>query len=329
MNASFSTDQIQLRDAMRELLARQCTPQVVRGAWSGQRNPELWASMAELGVLGISGPEDCNGLGLGLLDAILIYEESGAAALPAPLVETAAVAIPLLAEAGEKRWAAEIALGRARVALQVDDGYALDADEADVLLALRDDGAHLVTRDDWSVTPARSVDHSRRLFAVSWAEGPALPVSPAQVHAARGRGVVGSAAQLVGLGRRLLDTTVEYVKNRHQFGRPVGSFQAVQHPLANALVDLDFAAPLIYRAAGSLDQGIPEASVHASMAKAFASDAASAAAKAALQAHGAMGYSFEYDLHLWMKRVWCLARSWGDALYHRRRVSDFLDERAS
>src|SRR5439155_24977645 len=107
---------------------------------------------------------------------------------------------------------------------------------------------------------------------------------------------------------------------REQFGRPVGSFQAVKHHLADVLVQLELARPVVYRAAWSLAHRLPERSTHVSMAKACASDAAGEAARAALQCHGAIGYSFEHDLHLWMKRAWALARTWGDAAWHRARI---------
>ena len=109
----------------------------------------------------------------------------------------------------------------------------------------------------------------------------------------------------------MLDLTVDYVKERQQFGVPVGSFQAVKHHLADARLALEFARPLVYRAAVTLD------GTHVSMAKVKADAAALLAASVALQCHGAIGYTIEYDLHLYLKRAWALARSWGDAPMHR------------
>jgi len=116
--------------------------------------------------------------------------------------------------------------------------------------------------------------------------------------------------------------TVEYVKERHQFGVPVGSFQAVKHHLANVALRLEFARPVVMGAAWSLSVDAPPASRDASMAKALASDAARFAARIALQCHGAIGYTREHDLHLYLSRVWALAAAWGDAASHRRRVAD-------
>jgi alkylation response protein AidB-like acyl-CoA dehydrogenase len=118
----------------------------------------------------------------------------------------------------------------------------------------------------------------------------------------------------------MIDMTVEYAKERTQFGAPIGSFQAVKHQLADARLALEFAQPLVYRAAWSIATSDAEQAVHVSMAKAKASSAALLAGRAALQCHGAMGYSYEYDLHLFMKRAWALAAAWGDARWHRTRI---------
>jgi alkylation response protein AidB-like acyl-CoA dehydrogenase len=156
-----------------------------------------------------------------------------------------------------------------------------------------------------------SVDGARRVFEV---RGTGNAQSPDALAAAFDRGAIGLAAQQCGLAQRMLDLTAEYAKERRQFGVPIGSFQAVKHHLANARVALEFARPLVYRAAATLDP------VHASMAKSKADEAALTTAKVALQCHGAIGYTTEYDLHLYMKRAWVLARSSGDARFHRDRV---------
>jgi alkylation response protein AidB-like acyl-CoA dehydrogenase len=130
---------------------------------------------------------------------------------------------------------------------------------------------------------------------------------------------LGAAAQLVGLGQRMLDLTVDYVKEREQFGVPVGSFQAVKHHLADALKELAFARPAVWRAAATMEPR------DISMAKAMASDAASFVAKQALQCHGAIGYTVEYDLHRYLKQTWALARTYGDAAWHRERIATLLE----
>ncbi len=138
------------------------------------------------------------------------------------------------------------------------------------------------------------------------------------------RAALGTAAQLVGLGQAMLNLSVAYVKERRQFGVPVGSFQAVKHHLANGLKQLSFARPAVYRAAYSVATAAETAARDVSMAKAMASDAASFVARVALQCHGAIGYTVEYDLHLWLKRTWALSRAWGDPSWHRERVARLL-----
>ena len=136
---------------------------------------------------------------------------------------------------------------------------------------------------------------------------------------------LGAAALLVGLGQRMLDLTVDHVKAREQFGVPIGSFQAVKHHLANALMELSFARPAVHRAAWSTANGAPSTARDVSMAKAMASDAASFTGRQALQCHGAIGYTVEYDLHRFLKRTWVLARSHGDAAWHRGRIAGALE----
>jgi alkylation response protein AidB-like acyl-CoA dehydrogenase len=140
----------------------------------------------------------------------------------------------------------------------------------------------------------------------------------------RDRAALGTAAQLIGLCRRMLDMTVQYAKDREQFGKPIGAQQAVKHRLANALIEQEFARPLVYRAAWALATAAPDADVSVSLAKIYAGQAAQFVAKQALQAHGAIGYTIEYDLHMWMKRAWALAAAHGDAAHHRDRIGSHI-----
>jgi alkylation response protein AidB-like acyl-CoA dehydrogenase len=130
---------------------------------------------------------------------------------------------------------------------------------------------------------------------------------------------LGAAAQLVGLGQRMLDLTVAYVSQREQFGVPIGSFQAVKHHLADALKEVAFARPAVYRAAWA------PTPIHISMAKAMASDAAALVGRRALQCHGAIGYTVEYELHRYLRQTWTLTRTFGDAAWHRERIADHLE----
>ena len=131
-----------------------------------------------------------------------------------------------------------------------------------------------------------------------------------------------SAAQLVGLADAMLHQAVEYAKVRTQFGQPVGAFQGLKHQLASCSVAIEFAKPVVWRAAQALEDGLDSAAFHVSHAKVAASDAAMLTAETAIQVHGAMGYTYEVDLHFWMKRSWALCGAWGDRAYHLKRVDD-------
>lgn len=315
MRFLFTDEQLQLRDAVREALAGACPPGVVRRAWS-ERDVGVRAALAELGVLGLNAPVELGGMGLGARSWVLVLEEAGRAAAPAPLIELIAV-IPTLVELGEDELVARVMTGEALVTVASDAGFALDADLAERVYGL-DAGVHRFLAPQ--LTPERSVDGSRRLFRV---DGP-REATAADEAGLRDRLALASAASLVGLSRWMLDTGVAYAKARRQFGKPIGSFQAVQHHLVDALSKVAFAAPAVYRAAWSLDVGHPQRDVHVAMAKLYASEAATFTARKVLQVHGAIGYAFEHDLHLWMKRAWALSAAWGDPAAQLARVSEFV-----
>lgn len=326
MDFAFTEDQIEFRDAVRALLQEHCTADAVRTAWTNDtgRIPGLWDRLVEMGVVAITAPESANGMGLTVVDLVLILEESGRFALPEPLVETTAVAIPLLAAVGDDRVGA-LAEGAAVAVVSPRDQFAVWADSAAWLLLLGQDGARFIATDSLDLTAARSVDGARRLSSISFApEGENTLGDATLAHAAFDRGVLGVAAQQCGLAQRMIELSVDYAKERQQFGVAIGSFQAVKHHLANARLALEFARPLVYRAAYSIATDHPEVSAHVSMAKSSADDAALLAGRVALQCHGAIGYTTEYDLHLYMKRAWALARSWGDATWQRARVGHAL-----
>jgi len=303
---AFSDEQLAMRDAVRAFLEKECPPKVVRDAWTNDTGRSgLWSRLGELGVLGVLAPEAHGGFGGDCLDLVLLLEETGRAALPEPVVEHAAVAVPLLDDARAEAAAA----GDVTITVAPPSGLVLYADSADLVLL----GDRFVAPGTLQLRRHESVDGSRRLFGIA--------APPTSIHLeSLDRAVLGVAAQLIGLADRMLTMTVEYAKERRQFGVPIGSFQAVKHHLADVALAIEFARPLVYRAAWSIAQGDDDRSVHVAMAKARASEAALRAGRVALQVHGAIGYTTEYDLHLWMKRAWALAASWGDAAWHDARV---------
>jgi alkylation response protein AidB-like acyl-CoA dehydrogenase len=333
---AFSPESLAMRDSVRALLARECTPGRVREAWTNAdgRVPGLWGQLAALGVPGILAPEEHGGLGLTELELVLVLEETGRFAMPEPIVDTAAVAVPLLRDAGARELLQSVTSHAQVVAVGLADApFVVGADSADIVLLEQAGEVHALERSDIRVERTESIDGSRRLFRVKWQPSRTTCLVYAErgarvLREARDRGAVAVAAQLVGLARAMLATTVAYVQARQQFGKPVGSFQAVKHHLADALIAIEMTAPVVYRAAYSLARGDPHATTHASMAKAMASDAAELVARKALQCHGAIGYAFENDLHLWMKRAWALSAAWGDAGSHRAQVGRALFQQA-
>ena len=306
MRFSFDDDQLAFRDAVRDLLAKECTPDVVRAAWDAPTlDRGAWSALAEMGVLGMLVPEAHGGMGLDEQWLVLLLEEAGYAGLPHPIVETAAVAMPVVADRVPADALITTDLGGPLVPCAADADF--------VLL-----GTTLVSNP--SVTPVEGVDRGRRVGRLT-GTGDDLGID---LDLAFDRGAWGTAAFLVGLGQRMLDITVGYVSEREQFGVPVGSFQAVKHHLADAALQLAFARPAVERAAWSLATNDAHRSRDVSMAKAMASDAAELVGRKALQCHGAIGYTEEADLHLFLKRTWALARTWGDAEWHRDRIGTAL-----
>jgi alkylation response protein AidB-like acyl-CoA dehydrogenase len=327
MRFAFSDEQRLFQRTVRDLLARECPPAEVRAAWTAEsgRSAARWQKLAEIGVLGLTVPAALGGLGGDALDWVLPFEEAGRAALPEPVVETVAVAAPLLAALDvAPEWLRRVAAGEAMLTVGLDGGLVADAHAADLAILRDGDTLHAVPRAALTLAAHASVDGARRLFRVTWTPSPSTRLADgveAACAEACDRGALAAAAMLVGLGQRLVEMTVEYVKVRRQFGQAVGAFQAVKHQLADALGGIELARPLVYHAAWSVARARASRAVDVSMAKAAASDAAERAARVALQCHGAIGYSFEHDLHLWMKRAWALGAAWGDAASHRARVA--------
>ena len=318
MQFGFSDDQLAFRDAVRDLLADACPPAGVRAAWSGEGpgyDRGLWRTLGEMGVLGLLAPAAEGGLGLTEVDLVLVLEETGRAALPGPVVEHAAVAVPLLATARSGPLDATIA-GKEVATFSANASRVGWGADADVVVVIADGALRVADRAP--TTPLACVDRSRRDVAMSSVTG---PVIDGDLALALDRATLGAAAQQCGLAQHLITATVEYTTARRQFGVPVGSYQALKHHAANALLLLEHARPAVYRAAWSIATRQPTRARDVSMAKVMADRAASRAARVALQCHGAIGYTWEHDLHLWLKRVWVLERAWGTTADHRERVA--------
>ncbi len=325
MRFAFNDDQRLLQQGVREYLEGECTPEAVRAAWEGERGG-LWKGLGGLGVLGLLLPEAAGGLGMDLRDAVLVLEEAGRAALPEPLLDAAIVAAPLLAEVGADL---DGLAGGERVAVLGIEGdrHIAHADRADVLLIQREGRLHLLGRDAVSLTEQPTVDPGRPVFSVAWDAGDATVIdTPNDLAYLRAvdRGILGAAAMQVGAASRMIELATDYAKVREQFGKPIGSFQAVKHHLASAFVKVEFAKPVVYRAAHSLAVDAQTVTRDVSMAKVMATQAAALTAKACLQVHGAIGYTWEHDLQLWMKQAWGLGTAYGTEDQHRHRVAEAI-----
>ena len=309
-----------------------CAPAALRAAFEagGGADATRWQRLAELGLAGVLGPESAGGMGLTLTDFILIAESAGRAALPDTLLEHAGIGVPLLAEfAADARVDAvlrDAIAGRARLAVSHPaNPFMLGAGAATHLLVMTDCEVHLLRREQVVLEPHRSVDALRSLSRLATPLDPATCLArgalAAQASArAFERGAVLAAAECVGLCERMLSMAVAYAGERTQFGKKIGSYQTLKHQLANVQVKLEFCRPVLYAAAtraGALDG---RSLLSVSHAKLAAVEAADLAARTALQVHGAMGYSWEVDLHFFMKRAWALSGAWGDRSLHMRRV---------
>jgi alkylation response protein AidB-like acyl-CoA dehydrogenase len=317
MNFELDEQQRDFAASIDAALAAADLPGAVRAWAAGDTAPgrKVWAQLTDLGVTALAVPEKFDGLDAHPVDLVVAAERLGRWCVPGPVTESIAVAPVLLAD--DERSAA-LAAGEliATVALPPQVPWALDADAAGLILVATD-GA---VRDGTAGERHDSVDPSRKLFDVT-ASGSGRA---ADVRRAYEFGVLATAAQSIGAGQAMLDASVEYAKQRSQFGQVIGSYQAIKHKLADVHIAIELARPLVYAAALSLADNSPDTARDVSAAKVAASDAALLAARSSLQTHGAIGFTQEYDLSLWLLRVQALRSAWGDPTVHRRRVLEAL-----
>lgn len=331
MDFAFSDEQQAIAEVVRNLLRAECSGADLRRLMdSGQaRDDARWRQILDLGLTGVMVPEAQGGLGLDETDFVLIAQACGHAALPEPLVELAGVILPLLAAIDHPRAAEglERALaGEASVALgHPSNPFVAGADTAEALLLVHDGALHLVERTNVDLVAQPGVDPFRRLSRVVWTPSAETRVADARtaaplLAAAFERGAIFAAAQCIGLAERSVELAVDYARERTQFGKPIGVNQAVKHLLATAQVKIEFARPVVFAAAAERAADNALSRARASHAKLAAAEAASLAARTAIQVHGAMGYSWEVDVHFLLKRGLALAGVWGDESLHRARV---------
>jgi alkylation response protein AidB-like acyl-CoA dehydrogenase len=352
MDFDLSEDQLALRDGARELLDGLAPPTRVRTVVDagGGIDDGLWKAMVEQGWTAVEVPEERSGLGLGTVEVAVLLEEIGRHVAPAPFASTL-LALGALAQAGRDTWVDRLAGGDAigcvawsrpgRGQLGVTSGdrltgtsdptpYAPSADVA-VVAVDGDDGAALFAvelgdQDRRGREPA--MDLTRELGRLRFEDTPAVRLGGSEaVDLLIDRGAAFASAEMLGGASRAMELAVEYAKDRVQFGRPIGSFQAVKHRCADMLVDVEGMRSTAYWAAWCIGAQHEDAAIAASTAKIWCSDASKRVMASALQVHGGIGFTWEHDLHLFLKRAQLDQVTFGDAAFHRQRLAALLRPR--
>jgi alkylation response protein AidB-like acyl-CoA dehydrogenase len=323
VNFDFTDDQRAIKETARDLLANRFKLERVRElAESRTYADDAWSEVSELGWAGIFIPEENGGQGLGVLELVILLEELGYVLAPMPFLSNAAAGL-ILQDAGATDRLAGVASGEQRGTVGVvKDGranLAPDAEQAEFIVLLDGTEATLVGRADAQVEPIDAIDPTRRYATVA-ANGGGESLG----DVSRGRDLIALAvaAELVGIAQRVMEMAVAYAKDRKQFDRPIGAYQAVSHACAEMLKQVEGARSLVYYAGWAADAAPEEFSLAASMAKAYASDAGWNVSASALQVHGGIGFTWEHDLHWFLKRAKTDGVLYGSARDHRERVAE-------
>ncbi len=320
MNFIFTDEQLQFKEAINSFLIDECSPKSIREGWEIKKsfNSDRWHSLLKLGVLRSNLPEEDGGLGMDQVALALMVEEMGYAGLPEPVAEQIFLVNDLLPflpdkikkiiednfEAGARY--ISVAHPLAPNPLFLNDSFGL--------LLFDKHECKFILKDNIDSEVIASNDPSRELFNVKSIKKSISSSENFDVLnvAIASRGALMTAALLIGLAQKMIDLSSAYVVDRTQFGKPIGSFQAVKHMLADVAVAIEFAKPAVYRAACSLFESNPKSALHCAHAKYMCSQAAELACKNSIQAHGAMGYTWEMDLHIYMRKAWSMMACWGN-----------------
>jgi alkylation response protein AidB-like acyl-CoA dehydrogenase len=353
MQFGLNESQEFLRDSARKFFAGECPIAEVRRLMETDTafDAHLWSKLAEQGYTGIIFPEEFGGVGLGIVELILLMEEAGRALLPGPFFSTVVMAGSLLDHLASReqkmKYLAPICRGEARatvafleaeaswdpadVRLAAVNGklhgeklFVPDAAVADWILVVARNGVFLIDSKATGVRvqPMSGMDLTRKLYAVQFDAVHCEKLGEtAGLSRPRGIATAALAAEMVGGMQRTLDITVEYAKTRKQFGKPIGMFQAVQHQCADMYLETESARSAVYYAAWALQQHTPDAAAAVSIAKLYASDASRTVGNRGIQVHGGMGFTWENDLHLYYRRAKASETALGDATFHRERLA--------
>ena len=326
MDYELSADQRALQAAARGLLSGLATPERVRKAEGF--DAELWREMHGQGWPVLALPESVGGVGLGLVEVAVLAEEVGRAVAPAPYLSTALAAHALAASGAAPELLERLVDGGVG-AVAWGGAPVVDLPIADVLVRVDGDAVTASDVSELRPSPVPAMDVTR-LVAPAGESGDGVSLGGADLAAdLLDRGATAYAAELLGSAQRMLEVSVAYAGVREQFGRPIGSFQAVKHRCADMYVDVEGMRSSAYFAAWAVENGDPDGSLAASTAKSWCGDAGARVLASALQVHGGIGFTWEHDLHLYLKRVQLSGRLFGDAAWHRERIVSLLQARVA
>jgi alkylation response protein AidB-like acyl-CoA dehydrogenase len=369
MYFDLTDEQQAIKSTAREFLASRFKSERIRELAAGDDafDAGIWQEMAELGWAGLALPEEWGGQGLGIVDLAVLFEELGYALAPSPLLSNTVAGIALSvcgSDDQRERYLRPLAAGELRgtpalwdagstatpgafkmaarsegeeIVLDGEKVLVIDAASADFFLVASADGRRHVVASDAagvSVSEEPSIDTTRRISSVRLdgvrvAAADTLPAAGHEYEAVFDRVCVALAAESTGVAQRTMEMAVEYAKDRQQFGRPIGAYQAVSHRCAQMLLETENARSTVYGAAWAADAEPEGLRVASSMAKAYASDAGWRVPDASIQVHGGIGFTWEHDLHFFLKRGRANAAMWGDAHWHRERVAEAVLARAA
>lgn len=353
MQFGLNESQEILKQNARQFFAGECPMTHVRHLVESKQpyDAALWSKMAVQGYTGIIFPEKYDGLGLGKVELTLLMEEAGRALLPGPFWSTVALAGAVIeavaTDAQKTRYLAPISRGEARSTLALletgaawdladsklaasngkltgEKLFVLDADVADFIVVTAQTGIFLVEAQapGLCITPMPALDLTRNFYAVQFKDTPAEKLGDgANLTRALDIATAALVAEMVGGMQRVLDLTVDYAKMRKQFGKPIGTFQAVQHQCADMYLETESSRSAAYYAAWALEHDAPDAATATSIAKMYASDACRAVGNRGIQIHGGNGFAWENDLHLYYRRAKASEAILGDATFHRERIA--------
>jgi alkylation response protein AidB-like acyl-CoA dehydrogenase len=329
MDFDLTEDQLALRSVATDVLDDLASPLRVRAhtTTAAPYDAALWRAMVDQGWLGVETAASAGGLGLGAVEVAVLVEALGGHGAPVPFVPTV-LALGAFADAGEDAWVERLLSGDTIACVAWDPAAPVAyAPSADVAIVLTGDGVFAM---DITERPTRepAMDLTRELGWLPFGPGRARQIGGADARArCFDRGATFTSADLLGSAAHALDLAVEYAKDRVQFGRPIGSFQAVKHRCADMLVDVEGMRSTVYWAAWCIGAGDADASVSASTAKIWCSDASKRVMASALQVHGGIGFTWEHDLHFFLKRAQLDQLAFGDASAHRERLARLLRTR--